>query len=99
MALLQALDIDFDGEILLYRKLTTDGKNDCKINGHVVTLSMLKSLSALIIDIHGQHEHQSLLKDKSHISIIDNFVKDNYLFDQFSKNLAELREINTKIKY
>lgn len=97
-ALLQALDIEFDGEILLYRKLTNDGKNDCKINGQVVTLSMLKSISSLIIDIHGQHEHQALLKDKSHLSIIDNFIKDNYLYDEYSKTLAELKDINLKIK-
>jgi len=97
-SLLTALDIDCDDEILLFRKLSIDGKNDCKINGTTVTLSMLKSVSSLLIDIHGQHEHQALLKDKLHLSIIDGFVKEKYLFEDYSKKLEELRKINSNIK-
>ena len=97
-SLLEALGVEFEDEILLYRKLTIDGKNDCKINGTTVTLAMLKSVSSLLIDIHGQHEHQALLKDKIHLSIIDTFVKEKYLFENFLKELNELKQINSNIK-
>ena len=50
-----------DEELILSRDLSSSGKNICRINGTVVTLTTLKELTDQIIDLHGQHEHQSLL--------------------------------------
>lgn len=64
-----------DGMIVLSRKLI--GKRSVsKINGETVQLSELKEVAAILIDIHGQHEHQSLLYKKNHLSILDTFAKD-----------------------
>ena len=72
--LLNALGIEYeDGEILLSRELTQSGKSVCRINGISTTLGTLKQVSAFLIDIHGQHEHQSLLDERQHLRFLDEF--------------------------
>ncbi len=72
---LKELDIyPDDGEILISRKITAAGKSICKINGETVSLEELKNCSSLLLDIHGQNEHHSLLKSSSHIKILDKFA-------------------------
>lgn len=59
-----------DGQIILTRKLTS-GKSSSRINGETVTLKQVQELAEELIDIHGQHEHQSLLKKSKHLEILD----------------------------
>lgn len=68
---LDDLGIDAEDVLILRRKMSADGKNECRINGRISTLSALKSLTELLVDIHGQHEHQSLLKSTNHIKLLD----------------------------
>lgn len=63
-----------EGQLIISRKLM-DGRSVCRINGETVTLSELKSVAGLLIDIHGQHEHQSLLYKKNHLQFLDAFSK------------------------
>lgn len=63
-----------DGQVILTRKITS-GKAVARINGQAVSASVLKEVSALLIDIHGQHEHQSLLSKKKHLDILDVYAK------------------------
>ena len=70
-AYLDDLGIDVDDVLILRRRMTLDGKNECRINGRISTLSSLKGLTELLVDIHGQHEHQSLLKSANHIVLLD----------------------------
>lgn len=63
-----------DDVIIINRTLSCDGKSDIRLNGRTVSLSMLKRLTSLIVDIHGQHEHQSLLKVHKHLEILDYFL-------------------------
>ncbi len=60
-----------DGVLLLSRELSTAGRGSSRINGRTVTLSMLKSVGDVLVDIHGQHEHQSLLAVENHADILD----------------------------
>ena len=62
-----------DGTLILSRRIT-ESRNICKINDETVTLSRLKSITGLLIDIHGQHEHQSLLHKQKHLEILDDFA-------------------------
>lgn len=96
--ILNEYDIEFDDEILISRKYTVEGKGDIKVNGTTLTAGMLKNLTSLLIDIHGQHEHQHLLKDKYHLGIIDCFIKNKELFNEYQLKLAELKEIQHQIK-
>jgi len=78
-AYLNEIDIEPEDILILKRKMTVEGKNECRINGKVVTLSMLKGLTELLVDIHGQHEHQSLLNNKTHLTLLDNLSDENLL--------------------
>lgn len=64
-----------DGMVVLSRKLI-DKRSISKINGETVPIALLKEAAAILIDIHGQHEHQSLLYKKNHLTILDSFAKD-----------------------
>ena len=64
-----------DGLLILSRKLM-DGRSVSRINGETVTIAVLKEVAAILIDIHGQHEHQSLLYKKNHLAILDAFAKE-----------------------
>lgn len=60
-------------ELVLSRELSVSGKNVCRVNGTLTTLTVLKSISDRLVDIHGQHEHQSLLNEKNHLEMLDGF--------------------------
>ncbi|HBM74311.1 MAG TPA: DNA repair protein RecN, partial [Clostridiaceae bacterium] len=62
-----------DDVLILYRELNTSGRSICRINGNVVTTSVLKTIGNFLIDIHGQHQHQSLLNESYHIDLLDTF--------------------------
>lgn len=64
------LEINGDGTVILSRRMQP-GKSVCKINGETVTAKQVKELAEVLIDIHGQHEHQSLLHKKKHMEILD----------------------------
>ena len=65
-----------DGQLILFRELTAAGKNTCRVNGIPVTASVLKQIGDMLVDIHGQHAHQSLLNVKMHLSLLDAFAKE-----------------------
>lgn len=71
---LQEMDIERneDDTVLISRKISA-GTNTCKINGEKVTVKQLKELATFLLDIHGQHEHQSLLNKSSHLHILDQY--------------------------
>lgn len=71
--ILAVQQIDSGGDLVLSRELSASGKNVCRINGVLVTLALLKTVSDLLVDIHGQHEHQSLFDEKNHMIMLDGF--------------------------
>lgn len=75
-----------DGNIIISRKLQA-GKSVCRINGETVTARQVKELAELLIDIHGQHEHQSLLNKKKHMEILD-----AYCGEKFRRAAADVEE-------
>lgn len=62
-----------DGCIFISRELNTAGRSVCRIGGMAVNLSLLRTFASSLIDIHGQHEHQSLLNERNHLSFLDAF--------------------------
>lgn len=65
---------DGSDEVLISRKIFTGGKSIFRINGETVPVAFVKELAAELIDIHGQHEHQSLLKKSKHLEMVDRFA-------------------------
>ncbi|WP_310603789.1 DNA repair protein RecN, partial [Anaerosporobacter sp.] len=64
-----------DNQVIISRKIM-NGRSISKVNGEIVPTSLLKDISALLIDIHGQHEHQSLIHKRTHLNILDRYAKD-----------------------
>ncbi|MEZ4510203.1 MAG: AAA family ATPase, partial [Eubacteriales bacterium] len=69
----QGIDCE-DGELTLYREFSINGKNVCRVNGTLINAGSLKLIGDALIDIHGQHAHQSLLDEKKHIQLLDRFA-------------------------
>jgi DNA repair protein RecN (Recombination protein N) len=70
---LEAVFEDGDKELLVRREVTAQGRSRSFVDGEMVTNSALKSLSARMVELHGQHEHQALLDPETHLRIIDEF--------------------------
>lgn len=81
-----------DGCIIISRKLQP-GKSLCRINGETVTARQVKELAEVLLDIHGQHEHQSLLHKKKHMEILD-----AYCGEAYGKPAAEVARLYTVCK-
>lgn len=91
-----------DDSVLIYREIGTDGKSSCKINGRPATLSILKSVSALLINIHGQHDNQQLLSPQKHLDFIDRFGEQEALrelyhasYSAYQRTKKELEKLST----
>lgn len=69
---LQEMNLPFDEEILLQRKITAQ-KSICRMNGETVSQGMLKDAAGILLDIYGQHEHQTLLKPSTYVDMLDHF--------------------------
>ena len=69
-------DFDEEGSLIISRELNISGRSICRIQGTAVPLSQLKEISWMLMDIHGQHEHQSLLDDDNHLHSLDAYGDD-----------------------
>lgn len=73
--MLKQLDVETeDDEVILSRRIT-GGRGVSKVNGESVPASKVKEIASVLIDIHGQHEHQSLLSKKKHLEILDSYAR------------------------
>jgi DNA repair protein RecN (Recombination protein N) len=72
-ALMAEMGLPFDGELLIKRTISREGRNRISINGSMATLQMLGRLGMVMISISGQHEHQLLLKPENHLYLLDEF--------------------------
>ena len=89
-----------DGNIIVSREINLNGKNMCKINGRMATVSELKEFMRDFIEIHGQNDNQNLLDNKQHLGYLDGFIgekikilKDKYesLYNQYNQIIQELK--------
>lgn len=75
-ALLDQLEIPNDDEAIVISRRITTGRSVCRVNGEMVTAAALKQLGTMLMDIHGQHDHQSLLDKSKHLVILDRFIRE-----------------------
>ncbi|MCG3413003.1 DNA repair protein RecN [Staphylococcus massiliensis] len=79
IAILKDMDIDVDEDFLIVkREIFSSGKSICRINNQTVTLQSLRKVMQELLDIHGQHETQSLLKQKYHLTLLDQYAEGQY---------------------
>ncbi|MDE7167480.1 MAG: DNA repair protein RecN [Clostridia bacterium] len=96
---LKELDIESEGEIVITRKLTAEGKGAIKINGNTVTASMLKSVTQHLVDVHGQSEHFFLLSEDNQLKVIDGLLGDKAqkIKEDLAALIAEKKGLKVKI--
>ncbi|MGC8901472.1 MAG: DNA repair protein RecN [bacterium] len=82
--------MEFDDELAIKRTINAQGKSRVYINGSPATLSMLSELTKLLVDIHGQHEHQSLLDEGNHLKLLDAYAGITSLADEVNTTYTEL---------
>lgn len=89
-----------DGNIIISREIHTNGRNSCKINGRLVTVSELKMFMQNLIDIHGQTDNQSLLETNMHIKYLDNFIGEKILplKTEYINLYNKYKNLNTELK-
>lgn len=98
-AVLEDMDIDCDGTLVISRKYTTSGKGSIKLNGNSVTVSMLKAVTSHLVDVHGQSEHFFLLNEKNQLSLIDSLCQDKIseLKQRLSELISKKKQIHREI--
>ena len=90
---LEALDVMLTDDQVILKRRISGGKSVCKVNDETVTAARIREIAELLVDIHGQHEHQSLLYRKNHMAMLDSFCKDG-----FEDKLCKLRNAYTAYK-
>jgi DNA repair protein RecN (Recombination protein N) len=85
------INVEEDGTLIISRELTAEGKNSCRINGQSVTLTMLRRLGEMLLDIHGQHDNQTLMKPETHIHLLDDYGESRIsaLLEKYGRQLQE----------
>lgn len=90
---LEEFGLEKENTIIISRKLSLDGKNECRVNGKSFTLSMLKTITSPLMDLHGQFQHQELLKDSAQLKILDEFGS-----AEIKQTKQEFKDIFFKLK-
>lgn len=93
--ILDELDIERDDVVIISRKFNVDGKSVIKVNGNTVTVGMLKKLTSLLVDVHGQSEHFHLLKTSNQLELIDRFggKEISAIKDKISNDFCSYKEV------
>lgn len=88
-----------DGTLLITRTLSEAGKSVCRINGSTVTVGMLKEIAEDMIDIYGQHEHQSLLNPVKHIRLLDRFCGAGFgeAMEEYKNSRRRLKDLEKQL--
>ena len=89
---------DEDGNIILSRRITSEGRSVCKINGQNVTVAVLKNISTVLVDIFGQHDGSKLLDPLTHIDYLDAYCKNDRLICDYKELFEKVKSARQKIQ-
>ena len=90
-------DVPYDCETIIQREVYLDGKNVCRVNGTLVTVTILKKLGTQLIDIHGQHDSASLFDESNHLTFLDDFAANESLHKEYLQHYEAVTEIQREI--
>ena len=90
--------VPYDSEIIIQRDIYQDGKNVCRVNGCLVTVSILHKLGVLLMDIHGQHDSASLFDEANHLKFLDDFSENQHLRDDYALKYADVVSLRSDIQ-
>lgn len=89
--------VDYDPETVVQREIFLDGKNVCRVNGCLVSVSILRKLGIQLINIHGQHDSASLFDEDNHLTFLDAFSDDRNLLGDYSTKFSEVAALRRQI--
>lgn len=92
------LPCEDDGTLMLSRKISAQGKSTCRINGSVCTVSMLKEVGNLLVNIHGQHDSQTLLNADYHYKFVDMYGSLDGVLDEYKQSFRQLLSVRKQLK-
>ena len=89
--------VEYDEEIIIQREIYLDGKNVCRVNGTLVTVSILHKLGIQLINIHGQHDSASLFDEDNHLEFLDAFADNHALRDAYAEKYQAVAALRREI--
>jgi len=89
--------VEYDPETIIQREVHLDGKNVCRVNGSLVTVSILRKLGIQLINIHGQHDSASLFDEANHLTYLDAFADHEELLSGYSEKYLEVVRLRREI--
>lgn len=87
-----------DDMLTVSRTLTSDGKSTCRINGIITPLALVREISSLLIDIHGQNDNRSLLNSKNHLALLDGFAEAANELESYKAEFKNVQKIKREIE-
>ncbi len=89
--------VDYDSETVIQREIYLDGRNVCRVNGTLVTVSILRKLGIQLINIHGQHDSASLFDESNHLRFLDDFSENAPLREQYAEKFGAVEDLRRQI--
>ena len=89
--------VEYDPETIIQREIYLDGKNVCRVNGSLVTVSILRKLGIQLINIHGQHDSASLFDEENHLRFLDDFAGNGSLRESYTAAYEEVAALRREI--
>jgi len=91
-------DVPYDSEVIIHREVFLDGKNICRVNGALVSVSILRKLGIQLINIHGQHDSASLFDENNHLVFLDAFAENEELRNQYAICFEQVINLRREIQ-
>ena len=89
--------VEYDPETVIQREIHLDGKNICRVNGSLVSVSILRKLGIQLINIHGQHDSASLFDEDNHLTFLDAFADNDALRSDYSEKYEAVAKLRREI--
>ncbi len=89
--------VEYDCEVVIQREIYLDGKNVCRVNGSLVSVSILRKLGIQLINIHGQHDSASLLDEANHLGFLDGFADNEDLMSSYTEKYETVSRLRREI--
>ena len=96
-ALLKEAGIDPEDDLIISREISADGRSTARINSRAVSVSVIRSVGDLLINIHGQHDSQVLLDPSKHLGILDGFARNEAVLEDYRASFRELQSVAREI--
>ncbi len=90
--------VEYDPETVIQREIFLDGKNICRVNGSLVTVSILRKLGIQLINIHGQHDSAALFDEENHLQFLDAFASNEQLRAAYAQAYGQVSDLRREIQ-